>query len=59
MILTVLIIRLFWFSGSGAVLDRNSEVRVAGNKIGTELVAVVCFKTLNELPYHKIVHYIL
>jgi hypothetical protein len=44
MIVTVLVIILFWFIGSGAVLDRNSEVRVAGNKIGTERVAVVYFK---------------
>jgi len=44
MIVTVLVIRLFFFISSGAVLDRNCEVRVAGDKIGTELVAVVYFK---------------
>jgi hypothetical protein len=44
MIVTVLVIRLFLFIILGAVLDRNYEVRVAGNKIGTELVAVVYFK---------------
>jgi len=41
---TVLVIRLFWFIGSEACLDRNSEVRVVANVICTELVAVVYFK---------------